>query len=86
MDGFMIPTIHHDEYSKIIDIWVIYQRIIVSFENIFVSEVFVDYFILFLQKIFMRIVLEKFLWSTHTIKNGTKENIYIDMLYIYIDR
>ena len=34
----------------------------------------------------MRIVLEKFLWSTHTIKNGTKENIYIDMLYIYIDR
>ena len=34
----------------------------------------------------MRIVLEKFLWSTHTIKNGTKENIYIDMLYTQIDR
>ena len=35
------------EYQKIIDAWFIYQKTFVSFGNIFVSEVFADYFISF---------------------------------------
>ena len=48
MDGLMIPKIilwWELTDDKIIDIWFIYQKIFVSFENIFVSEAFADYFI-----------------------------------------
>ena len=37
------PPIMEAECQKIISIWFIYKRIFSSFENIFVSEVFVDY-------------------------------------------
>ena len=37
------PPMMEAECQKIISIWLIYKRIFSSFENIFVSEVFVDY-------------------------------------------
>ena len=75
------------ECRKISDIWLIYQRIFVSFENIFVSEVFADFFISFLQKLFMRIVLEKRFGDAHTSKWSQRIYIYIYIhkyIYIYI--
>ena len=56
-----------------------------SFENIFVSEVFADFFISFLQKLFMRIVLEKLFGDAHTSKWSQRIYIYIYInIYIYI--
>ena len=58
-----------------------------SFENIFVSEVFADFFISFLQKLFMRIVLKKLFGDAHTSKWSQRIYIYIYInkyIYIYI--
>ena len=56
MSGLMIPQNPKSpmvgaEYQKIIDARFIYQRIFVSFGYIFISELFADYLISFLQNI-----------------------------------
>ena len=74
------PLMVGAEYQKIIVAWFIYQRTFVSFENIFVSEVFADYFISFYKK-YGNIVGNTFWWCSYH-SYGTKENTdYIIILY-----
>ena len=76
------PTMAGAEYQKIIDAWFIYQMIFVSFGNIFVSEVFEDYFISFYKK-YGNSVGKTFLGCSYHSYGTNESTYYYFILCIY---